>query len=119
MDHPAPDAATEFERAVAAVLRATRRGEIVTYAEVAVEAGYSPRASRSVGSFLARHGGRHPWWRVVTATGRLVPGHEEEQTRRLRDEGVELAGGHVAGMAGRRSAPRRRPDILGETRPTP
>jgi alkylated DNA nucleotide flippase Atl1 len=36
-----------------------------------------------------------PWWRVVTSTGRLVPGHEEVQARRLRDEGVEVRGKRV------------------------
>jgi glutathione peroxidase len=89
---------------VVAVLGATRPGDVVTYAEVAVEAGYSPRAGRAVGSFLARHGDGHPWWRVVTATGRLVPGHEREHARRLRAEGFEVVGGRVAPMAGHRRA---------------
>ncbi|MEJ7582918.1 MAG: MGMT family protein [Acidimicrobiales bacterium] len=89
---------TAFERAVDAVLLSLAEGEVVTYAEVAVEAGYSWRASRSVGGLLARSGGRYPWWRVVTASGRLVPGHEEEHARRLRDEGGSrwrAGAGHV------------------------
>jgi hypothetical protein len=33
---------------------------------------------------------------VVTAAGRLVPGHEREHARRLRAEGVKVRGRHVA-----------------------
>jgi methylated-DNA-protein-cysteine methyltransferase-like protein len=78
---------TEFEAAVSAVLARLGPGEVVTYGEVAAEAG-RPGAARAVGHLLARSGGGHPWWRVVTSTGRLVPGHEAEHARRLRAEGV-------------------------------
>ena len=84
-----------FEDAVATVLDSLRPGEVVTYGEVAAEAGY-PGAARAVGRFLSHAGGEHPWWRVVTATGRLVPGHELDHARRLRDEGVEVRDGRVA-----------------------
>jgi methylated-DNA-protein-cysteine methyltransferase-like protein len=79
----------DFETAVEAVLLALRPGDVVTYGEVAAEAGFPGRA-RGVGRVLAVSGGRYPWWRVVTSTGRLVPGHESEQARRLRAEGVTL-----------------------------
>src|SRR5919198_1701877 len=82
-----------FEDAVIGVLRGLRPGEVVTYGEVAEEAGY-PGAARAVGNVLARSDGL-PWWRVVTSTGRLVGGHEHEQARRLRSEGVEVAGRRV------------------------
>jgi methylated-DNA-protein-cysteine methyltransferase-like protein len=78
---------------VAAVVVGLRSGEVVTYGEVAAEAGH-PGAARAVGRFLATHEGQ-PWWRVVTATGRLVPGLEAEHARRLRAEGVTVAGGRV------------------------
>jgi len=91
---------TEFERAVDLVLRSLVEGEVVTYGEVALEAGYSARASRAVGRILAAGDGDHPWWRVVTSTGRLVPGHEEEHARRLRAEGVAVVDGHVARSGG-------------------
>jgi methylated-DNA-protein-cysteine methyltransferase-like protein len=87
-------AVTPFEEAVARVLESLGEGDVVTYGEVAAEAGYPGRA-RAVGRFLADHGDGHPWWRVVTAAGRLVPGHEVEHARRLRVEGVETADGHV------------------------
>lgn len=83
-----------FERAVVAVLRSLRPGEVVTYGEVAAEAGY-PGAARAVGRILATSTDELPWWRVVTATGRLVPGHEAEHARRLRAEGVRVTDGHV------------------------
>lgn len=80
---------TPFEEAVATTLQALQPGEVVTYGEVAEEAGYPGRA-RAVGRFLADSGGDYPWWRVVTASGRLVPGHEEEHARRLRAEGIAV-----------------------------
>jgi methylated-DNA-protein-cysteine methyltransferase related protein len=82
--------ASDFERRVLQVLRRLRPGDVVTYGEVAVEAGY-PGAARAVGNVLATSEGL-PWWRVVSASGRLVRGHEREQARRLRAEGVQLEG---------------------------
>ncbi|WCO65776.1 MGMT family protein [Iamia majanohamensis] len=90
MDGAAPD----LERAVAAVLRSLVAGDVVTYGEVADEAGW-PGRSRAVGRVLSTSGGAFPWWRVVNAAGRLVPGHEEEQARRLAAEGVEVRAGRV------------------------
>lgn len=95
----APDGRTgakplAFEDAVAQVLAGLGPGDVVTYGEVAAEAGF-PGAARAVGRLLATSGGAFPWWRVVTATGRLVPGHEDEHERRLRAEGVEVRGGGV------------------------
>ena len=84
---------TPFEEAVAGVLAGLRPGDVVTYGEVAAEAGH-PGAARAVGRFLATHDGQ-PWWRVVTGTGRLVPDHEEEHARRLRAEGVAVRDGRV------------------------
>jgi methylated-DNA-protein-cysteine methyltransferase-like protein len=83
-----------FERAVVAVLGSLRPGEVVTYGEVAAEAGY-PGAGRAVGNMLATNGDDLPWWRVVTTTGRLVPGHEPEHAQRLRAEGVAVVDGRV------------------------
>ncbi|MGQ0617124.1 MAG: MGMT family protein [Acidimicrobiia bacterium] len=83
-----------FEEAVAAVLDSLGHGEVVTYGEVAESAGY-PGAARAVGRYLAAHGGDHPWWRVVTASGRLVPGNEADHAQRLRQETVEVRDGRV------------------------
>ena len=85
--------ATPFETAIGRVRDALGPGEVVTYGEVAVEAGF-PGAHRAGGRFLATHEG-HPWWRVVTSTGRVVPGFEEEQARRLAGEGGFVRDGRV------------------------
>jgi methylated-DNA-protein-cysteine methyltransferase related protein len=86
-----------FAVRVAAVIAATRPGEVVTYGEVAAEAG-RPGAARAVGRVLRTSGGQLPWWRVVAASGRLVPGHEREHADRLEAEGVTVdrARGRVA-----------------------
>lgn len=84
------------------MLRSLQPGEVVTYGEVALEAG-RPGAARSVGAFLAASGGVYCWWRIVSASGRLVPGHEAEQARRLRREGVDVDEGR-----GRVKLPKRR-----------
>ena len=84
---------SDFERSVVEVLERLRPGDVVTYGEVAEEAGYPGRA-RAVGRILATSDGL-PWWRVVTSTGRLVPGHEDEHTRRLREEGRTVTDGRI------------------------
>jgi methylated-DNA-protein-cysteine methyltransferase-like protein len=83
------DELTSFEADVVRVLDGLAPGDLVTYGEVAAEAGH-PGAARAVGALLARSDGRFPWWRVVTSAGRLVPGHEREHARRLRAEGVDV-----------------------------
>ena len=94
VDGPSPG---DFEAAVAAVLAALEPGDVVTYGEVAAEAG-RPGAARAVGRLLSGSGGENPWWRVVSAAGRLVPGHEAEQERRLLAEGVDVRDGRVRGL---------------------
>lgn len=89
--------APTFEEAVHAVVSAVPVGEVVTYGEVAAEAG-RPGAARAVGRIMATSDGALPWWRVVTADGRLVPGHEAEHRRRLVAEGVDVGDRRVRGM---------------------
>jgi methylated-DNA-protein-cysteine methyltransferase related protein len=89
MEHPGTLTAR-----VLTVVASVPPGTVVTYGEVAAEAG-RPGAARAVGRVLRDHGSRVPWWRVVTATGRLVPGAEEEQARRLRGEGVACRDGRA------------------------
>ena len=96
-----------FERRVTAVIAALRPGEVAAYGEIAEEAGF-PGAARAVGNVLARSDGL-PWWRVVSASGRLAPGHEREQARRLRAEGVVVRGGRVRASADLHGRSRRSP----------
>lgn len=83
----------DFVEAVEAAVRALGPGEVATYGEIAEEAGF-PGAARGVGRVLATSEGL-PWWRVVAANGRLVPGLEQEHARRLTEEGVALLRGRV------------------------
>jgi methylated-DNA-protein-cysteine methyltransferase-like protein len=76
----------DFESRVRRVILELEPGQVATYGEVAEEAGF-PGAARAVGNILSGADGL-PWWRVVTATGRFAPGHEAEQAKRLRGEGL-------------------------------
>lgn len=87
--------ATPFERRVEAVVRRIPAGHVASYGRVAGWVG-QPDGARAVGGVMARGLDDMPWHRVVTAAGRLVPGHEAEHAERLRAEGVRVAGGHVA-----------------------
>ncbi len=84
-----------FEDDVRRVLEGLGHGTVMTYGEVALEAGH-PGAARAVGSFLSRGGSGLPWWRVVTSAGRLVPGSERTQAQLLRSEGIAVANNRVA-----------------------
>lgn len=88
------DGLTEFETAVVTVLLATQPGDVLAYGEVAAEAGY-PGAARAVGNVLKRVDDL-PWWRVVTAAGRLIPHHPKEQARRLAAEGIATKDGKIS-----------------------
>jgi methylated-DNA-protein-cysteine methyltransferase-like protein len=83
-----------FVASVANVIRDLRRGEVVSYGEVARRAGF-PGAARAVGNVLANSVGL-PWWRVVRAGGLPVARNREEQIERLKREGVAVNGTRVA-----------------------
>ncbi len=96
-----PTEPAERERRVLDVLRLLAPGEVVSYGDIADDAGF-PGRSRFVGHLLACTLEELPWWRVVTSTGRLVPGHEREQAALLRAEGVRVTDGRVAASPGGR-----------------
>jgi methylated-DNA-protein-cysteine methyltransferase-like protein len=83
-----------FTESVVAVIESIPSGSVVTYGEVAAEAGY-PGAARAVGNLLRNTPGL-PWWRVIASSGRLVPGNEADHAQRLRAEGVRVVRGKVA-----------------------
>jgi len=82
-----------FSEEVATVLMRLEAGEVVSYGEVAEEAGF-PGAARAVGNLVRTTPGL-PWWRVVARSGRLAPGHEQRQAELLRAEGVTITNGRV------------------------
>jgi methylated-DNA-protein-cysteine methyltransferase related protein len=100
-------AVSPFERRVERMVRRIPAGHVASYGRVAEWVG-RPEAPRAVGRVMANCDGALPWHRVVSAAGRLVPGHEAEHAERLRGEGVRVAGGHVAGPIPWWSGPRRR-----------
>jgi methylated-DNA-protein-cysteine methyltransferase related protein len=88
----------DFRARVIRALASVGPGQVVSYGDLAAQAGY-PGAARGVGAVLA---GSHPgeglcWWRVVYSDGRLAPGHEARQARLLRAEGVTVRHGRVIG----------------------
>lgn len=92
----ATDDTPDFTARVLAVVAAVPAGELVTYGEVAVEAG-RPGAARAVGTIMRRHGAEVPWWRVVPASGRLATHLVERQAAALQAEGVDVVDGRVRG----------------------
>ena len=85
---------TVFEAAVRDVLLCTSPGEVLTYGEVAAEAGF-PGAARAVGNYLRSTADDVPWHRVVAAGDRIVCRNGGEQARRLRAEGLTVEAGRV------------------------
>jgi methylated-DNA-protein-cysteine methyltransferase-like protein len=83
-----PGELTPFQRRVCDVVRDLRPGELLTYGEVAVEAGH-PGAGQAVANVLRRVPGL-PWWRVLPSGGRLYRQHREAATPLLQAEGHEV-----------------------------
>lgn len=92
-----------FEEEVVTVLEQLKAGEVVSYGDVAEEAGF-PGAARAVGNLVRTTPGL-PWWRVVARSGRLAPGLEQRQTELLRSEGVTVLSGRVKMRDNARSEP--------------
>jgi len=86
---------TAFEDAVLDVIKSLDPGEVVTYGEVAAQAGF-PGAARAVGTILRTCDVDVPWWRVVGAGGHIRTPGPERQADLLRAEGVLVVAGKVA-----------------------
>ena len=84
---------SEFAESIVGVVSSLESGTVMTYGEVAAEAGH-PGAARAVGGVLRASDGL-PWWRVVASNGRLVPGLVDEHTRLLVAEGWTIRDGRV------------------------
>lgn len=106
----------DFRDRVLAALASVHPGEVVSYGDLAAQAGY-PGAARGVGAVLAGStpDQRLAWWRVVYADGRLAPGHEPEQARRLAAEGVVVRDGRVVLAGGEPAPPSDRPGPVRRT----
>ena len=85
---------SRFEDAVTTVMIRLEPGDIVTYGEVAAEAGF-PGAGRAVGTLLRTTGADLPWWRVVGSGGHLRTPNPDRQARLLADDGVLVINNRV------------------------
>jgi alkylated DNA nucleotide flippase Atl1 len=86
-------AVDDYADLVLSVVERIPAGRVMTYGGIAEFLGAG--GPRQVGTVMARYGGGVPWHRVVNASGRVVPGHEQEALRRLRAEGTPLRGDRV------------------------
>jgi alkylated DNA nucleotide flippase Atl1 len=68
-------------------------GRVMTYGDVAEFLGRG--GPRQVGSVMARWGGGVPWWRVIRADGRPLPGHERQALERYGTEGTPMRPGSL------------------------
>jgi methylated-DNA-protein-cysteine methyltransferase-like protein len=99
--------ATSFEAELRRVVAMLAPGEVVSYGDIAHDAG-RPRAARAAGAFMAHSGGDLPWWRVVYGDGRLPSVDATRQAELLRAEGVVVLAGRVIESSSGRF--RRRPE---------
>ncbi|HEU4543958.1 MAG TPA: MGMT family protein [Jiangellaceae bacterium] len=82
----------EYVEAVLSLVESIPPGRAMSYGAVAEVVGASLERGgpRLVGAVMANYGGSVPWWRVVTASGRLPPGHEVAALRELIADGCPL-----------------------------
>lgn len=85
---------TAFEDSVIDVISRLEPGDILTYGDVAAEAGH-PGAARAVGTLLRTAGADIPWWRVVGSGGYLRSPDWTRQASLLADDGVLVVNGRV------------------------
>ena len=85
---------SRFEDAVTTVITHLEPGDVVTYGDVAAEAGF-PGAARAVGTLLRMADADLPWWRVVGSGGRLRTPNPSHQARLLADDGVLVVDNRV------------------------
>ncbi|TDC23673.1 cysteine methyltransferase [Streptomyces sp. 8K308] len=78
----------EYADRVLTVAEGIPPGHVLTYKDVADRVGEG--GPRQVGRVMAVYGGAVPWWRVVRADGRPLPGHERRALEQYRVEGTPL-----------------------------
>ncbi len=85
---------TPFTAKVIEIIRNIPEGRVMTYGQIAAQAG-SPRAARQVVRILHSMSKKHclPWHRVINAKGQIALQDDEsynEQLLSLEAEGVEI-----------------------------
>ena len=116
----APDRSPERDldgalSALVGVLMALGEGEVVTYGDVAHDAGFPGRA-RAVGALLARTDVDVPWWRVVRSDGRLVPPPADRPGGAAARRGRAVRGRPGGRRPPSVGSPESRPDLVAKSR---
>lgn len=87
---------------ILAAIRAVPAGQVAGYGEIARRAGLPGRARMVAKLLSGNEDSELPWHRILRSDGRIAfPAehpHFEEQTQRLRAEGVEVRKGRVVGQ---------------------
>ncbi|WP_344343841.1 MGMT family protein [Kitasatospora putterlickiae] len=87
-DDAAPGELPPFAELVLDLTERIPPGRVMTYGDVAEYLGQG--GPRQVGRVMALYGGAVPWWRVIRADGRLLPGHEHRALAHYGEEGTPL-----------------------------
>lgn len=84
---------SDFKGRVIVFVKSVPKGAVVSYGQVAANAG-SPRASRQVGGILRALGqdSNVPWWRVINNQGLLSIKGNWEATKELQRELLQKDG---------------------------
>jgi alkylated DNA nucleotide flippase Atl1 len=104
---PGPPELPDYAEAVLDVTERIPPGRVMTYGDIAEWIGLG--GPRQVGRVMALYGGAVPWWRVVRADGRPLPGGELRALAHYREEGTPLreaprsAEGHIPRIDMRRA----------------
>jgi methylated-DNA-protein-cysteine methyltransferase-like protein len=79
-----------FHLQVKRVVSSIPRGQVLSYAQVALRSG-KPGGARAVVRALHQISGA-PWWRVIRSDGTMAPQIAPKQAPRLRSDGVQVRG---------------------------
>jgi len=82
--------ADDYAELVLSLVERIPAGRVMTYGDVAEYLGSG--GPRQVGRVMATQGGGVPWWRVIRADGRMLPGHEARARAAYAAEGTPLRG---------------------------
>lgn len=82
------DELPEYAERVLAASELIPPGKVMTYGDIAEWLGEG--GPRQVGRAMTLYGAAVPWWRVVRADGRFLPGHEQRALAHYREEGTPL-----------------------------
>lgn len=83
----------EYVEAVLSLVERIPAGRAMAYGAIAdvIRERLGRGGPRLVGAVMSSYGGAVPWWRVVTAAGRLPPGSEVRAGRELAAEGCPMS----------------------------